>query len=62
MSQLEMVKLLVDAAKDKKAYDVVALDVQGIAVFTDYFIIARGSGVREYEVRCRRVRTRHNLA
>jgi ribosome-associated protein len=38
---------LVDALEDKKAENIVLLDVQGQAVFTDYFIICSGSSDRQ---------------
>jgi ribosome-associated protein len=37
------------AASDKKALDMVVLDLRGIAGFTDYFLIATGTNVRQVQ-------------
>jgi ribosome-associated protein len=37
------------AASDKKAHDIVVLDLREIASFTDYFIIASGTNVRQVQ-------------
>jgi ribosome-associated protein len=39
----------VDVLEDKKAEDIVLLDVQGISSFTDYFIIATGTSDRQLD-------------
>jgi ribosome-associated protein len=39
--------LVVDAAADKKAQDIILLDVRGVASFTDYFVICSGSSERQ---------------
>ena len=39
----------VRAAGDKKALDIVVLDLREIASFTDYFIIASGTNVRQVQ-------------
>jgi ribosome-associated protein len=39
--------LVVDAAADKKAHDIVLLDVRGVASFTDYFVICSGTSERQ---------------
>jgi ribosome-associated protein len=38
---------IVDAAADKKAEDVLVLDLRGLCHFTDYFVICRGSSSRQ---------------
>jgi ribosome-associated protein len=40
-------KQIVDAALDKKAEDVVVLDLRGLCQFTDYFVICHGSTSRQ---------------
>lgn len=35
--------LIADAAKNKKAEDIVALSLNGISTFTDYYVICSGS-------------------
>lgn len=37
----------VDAALDKKATDIVVLDLRGLASFTDYFLICSGTSQRQ---------------
>ena len=39
-------QLILQAAQDKKAEDVIALDVRGISSFTDTFLIATGNSDR----------------
>ncbi len=46
---LERVQICVQAALDTKAEDLVVLDVQGIASFTDYFIIMSGRSTRHVQ-------------
>lgn len=43
------VKLAIQCASDKKAYDLVALDLRGIASFTEFFIIATGANQRQVQ-------------
>ncbi len=43
------VKLAIQCASDKKAYDLVALDLRSIASFTEFFIIATGSNQRQVQ-------------
>lgn len=38
---LEMVKLAKTALEDKKAGDIKVIDISGVSVLADYFIIAR---------------------
>ena len=40
-------RLAVEASRDKKAADIVVLDMRGIASFTDYFLIATGGSHRQ---------------
>lgn len=43
------VQLAIKCAADKKAFDLVALDLRAIASFTEYFIIASGSNQRQVQ-------------
>jgi ribosome-associated protein len=43
------VQLAIRSASDKKAFDIVALDLRSIASFTDYFVIASGSNQRQVQ-------------
>jgi len=42
-------RFAVEAARDKKALDIVVLDLQGLASFTDYFLICTGGSHRQIE-------------
>ena len=43
------VKLAIECAAEKKAFDMVALDLRDIASFTEFFIIASGSNQRQVQ-------------
>lgn len=43
----EMVKLAVGALEDKKGQDITVLDISGVTVIADYFIIASGDNERQ---------------
>ena len=43
------VKLAIQCASEKKALDMIALDLRGIASFTEFFIIASGSNQRQVQ-------------
>ena len=47
MDCLEKAQLIADAALDRKAEDVLALDVRGIASFADTFVFATGGSDRQ---------------
>ena len=40
-------RFAVEANRDKKALDIVVLDLQGLASFTDYFLIVTGGSHRQ---------------
>lgn len=44
---LGVAHLIVDAASDKKAQDILLLDVRGVASFADYFVICSGTSERQ---------------
>ena len=46
---LEMVKLAKTAVEDKKAGDIKVIDISGVSVLADYFIIADGSNVNQVQ-------------
>lgn len=45
----EMMSLALHAANDKKAFDMVALDLRELGSFTDCFLIASGANVRQVQ-------------
>jgi ribosome-associated protein len=42
-------RLCVNAALDKKAFDIIALEIKGISSFADYFIVCSGSSNRQVQ-------------
>ncbi|MBS1795367.1 MAG: ribosome silencing factor [Acidobacteria bacterium] len=45
----EEVRLALHCASDKKAFDLVALDLREVATFTEFFIIASGANQRQVQ-------------
>lgn len=45
----EVAKLVVEAAAEKKATDVVMLDIRELSVIADYFVICTGSNSRQIQ-------------
>ena len=45
----EPVKLALKSASDKKAFELVALDLRGIATFADFFVVAGGANTRQVQ-------------
>jgi ribosome-associated protein len=45
----EVAKLAVEAASDKKASDVVMLDIRELSVIADYFVICTGTNPRQIQ-------------
>ncbi|MBO8172926.1 MAG: ribosome silencing factor [Bacillaceae bacterium] len=43
MTVEEIVRLATEAAEEKKAQDVVVLDIRGLSVIADYFVICHGN-------------------
>jgi ribosome-associated protein len=42
-----VLRIAVEATRNKKALDIVVLDLRGLASFTDYFLIATGGSHRQ---------------
>ncbi len=68
-SGLELAAICARVADDKKAEDVVVLDVRGLSSFTDYFVIMSGRSTRhvqglaeamEAELRSKRISGKHS--
>ena len=45
MEAKELTKLAVKALEDKKGEDIRVIDIHGVSVLADYFVIADGQGV-----------------
>ncbi len=45
----EVAKLVIEAASDKKAGDVVMLDIRELSVIADYFVVCTGSNPRQIQ-------------
>lgn len=46
MEALEVARTIVNALEDKKAEDILLMDLQGVTPFTDYFVICTGTSER----------------
>jgi ribosome-associated protein len=46
-NSLEDAKLCAEAADDKKAFDIIILDLRGLTYITDYFVICSGSNTTQ---------------
>ena len=49
MPALELARRIVELAEDKKAADIVLLDLTGLTTVADYFVIASGGSERQIE-------------
>ncbi|PZE22757.1 ribosome silencing factor [Paenibacillus xerothermodurans] len=54
----ELMALAVDAAEDKKAMNVVTLNLQGVSLIADYFIICHGNSETQVQAIATEVRKR----
>ncbi|WP_033101770.1 MULTISPECIES: ribosome silencing factor [Thermoactinomyces] len=43
MNVVEIAQLAATAAEEKKAQDIIILDIRGLSVFADYFVICHGN-------------------
>ena len=48
MSNQKLLKIAVKAADDKRAEDILALNMQGISLIADYFIICHGNSINKF--------------
>lgn len=58
MDTNEMMNLAVKAVDDKKAENIVVLDMQGISLIADYFIICHGNSEKQVEAIAKEVKDR----
>lgn len=49
MSPKELLEVIVRAGDDKRAEDIVALDMDGVSLLADYFVIMSGSSERQVQ-------------
>lgn len=47
LESTDLAKTIVDAAADKKASDVVMLDIRELSVIADYFVVCTGGNARQ---------------
>jgi ribosome-associated protein len=52
------VRAAISAAQEKQAVDVILLDLEGLAAFTDYFIVCTGFSSRQLEAICDEIEER----
>jgi ribosome-associated protein len=56
MDQRELLKIAVKAADDKRAEDIVALNMKGISLIADYFIICHGNSDKQVQAIAREIK------
>lgn len=49
LEAIDLARTLVDVLEDKKAEDIVLLDLAGLSAFTDFFIICSGTSERQLD-------------
>ncbi|MCR4806495.1 MAG: ribosome silencing factor [Lachnospiraceae bacterium] len=57
-----IVKISVDALKDKKADNIKVIDISKISIMADYFIIADGSNINQLKAMCDNVEEKLAMA
>lgn len=56
MESKELVKLAAEACDDKRAEDIVIMDMKGVSLIADYFLICHGSNERQVEAIARGIK------
>ena len=62
MNSEELLNIAVEAAENKKAEDIISLNIQGISDMTDYFIVCHGNNERQVQSIARAVKDAANEA
>lgn len=60
MKERELLSLAVKAADDKKAEDIVALNMQGVSAIADYFLICHGNSDKQVQAIAREMKEKAN--
>lgn len=58
----QLMKLVVNGAEEKKAHDIVALNLQGISLVADYFVICHGNSDTQVQAIVDEIRKRAEQA
>ncbi|WP_026689172.1 ribosome silencing factor [Alteribacter aurantiacus] len=58
MEPKQLLDLVVNAADDKRAEDIVALDMEGISLMADYFVICHGNSPKQVEAIAQEVKSK----
>nr|WP_163653017.1 ribosome silencing factor [Listeria sp. PSOL-1] len=56
MTNHELLMIVAKAADDKRAEDILALDMQGISSFADYFVICHGNSDKQVQAIAREIK------
>ncbi|MEH7109560.1 MULTISPECIES: ribosome silencing factor [Bacillaceae] len=56
MDNQQLLKLTVKAADDKRAEEIIALDMKGISLIADYFVICHGNSDKQVQAIAREIR------
>jgi ribosome-associated protein len=56
MNNQELLKIAVKAADDKRAEDIIALNMKGISLIADYFIICHGNSDKQVQAIAREMK------
>ncbi|KIL44474.1 ribosome silencing factor [Jeotgalibacillus soli] len=58
MNEVELLKLAYKAVDDKRADDIIALNMKGVSLIADYFIICHGNSDKQVQAIAREVKDR----
>lgn len=56
MENVDLLKIAVKAADDKRAENIVALNMKGISLITDYFVICHGNSDKQVQAIAREIK------